>query len=340
MVACLIGIVGILIFAVPAGLVANGFRTAIDKELRKKHLKDIGDKLKMAFVSIQDFKTMYETIPRYISVISIQANKNMTEKDVIEAVEFNDSFRLRNLATAEIEGKHSHDKLVIEMFPFNQPYGALIDRSSNITIVCPSAAKEAGMGNFGYYLALIGGFNYVSKEIDQDVHRPISYYLINDENSSENLKKYLDDLKKLSNAKDKWTIFLVSSDRQSNYDFHFITKAWPKATGRESTVVDMNKFTEMYEKISNRLEKDFELKCELNEEYRPVGSKNISTKIGGGLVTNTFSIRISNEVVVWHPYYISICKDIAMAINDSIGIPNYVIPEKKLKKEVYEYYLE
>ena len=36
LVACLIGIVGILIFAVPAGLVGGGFRTAIEKELRKK----------------------------------------------------------------------------------------------------------------------------------------------------------------------------------------------------------------------------------------------------------------------------------------------------------------
>lgn len=340
LVACLIGIVGILIFAVPAGLVGSGFRTAIDKEIRKKHLKTIGEKLKMAFTSEQDSITMYEYIPRYISIGTLQAKKNMTERDVMEAVEYNPTFRLRNLATAEAQGKHSRDQLVVEMFPLNTPYGVRIDRNSNVTIVCTESVEKAGFGNFGYYLSLLGGFNFISKEINQNVHHPVSYYLIDDNNSPENRKLYLEDLKRLSQDKEGWYIFVISSDRESENAFHFIAKAWPKATGRSSTIMDWEKFKALYDKLSITLFNEFKIKSELDEEYRPAGSKNIAVKIGGGIETNAFSIRISNELIAWDPRYIAICKAMAIAINSTIGNPDYQIPDKKLKQEVNEYYLD
>ena len=166
LVASLIGIVGILIFAVPAGLVGSGFRSAIEAELRKQHLADIGDRLKKAFRRELDYKTKYRYVPRHISICTLQAKKQMTEKDVIDAIMYNPPFRLRNLASAETKGNKSVDQLVIEMFPYNRPYGALINRHSNVTSACPSAVDEAGIGNLGYYLALFGGFNYISKEIE------------------------------------------------------------------------------------------------------------------------------------------------------------------------------
>ena len=332
LVACLIGIVGILIFAVPAGLVGGGFRTAIEKELRKKHLAQVGEKLNKAFTRKQDPKTMYRYVPRHISLGTLQAQKNMTEKDVIDAVEYNPPFRLRNLATAETQGNHAHDQLVIEMFPFNTKYGALINRHSNITIACPSSVGEAGIGNFGYYLALFGGFNFISKEIEPDVHEPSSYYLIDDENNPEDRKMYFQDLKNLAGGKDNWTIFLISSERQSDYSLHFITRA-NKKTDRESTVLDIKGFDNLYKDMADSLEKDFDLKSELDTEYKAAGVNNAAVRIGGGISTNAFTIRISSELAVWDPRYIAVCKDMADAINASVGNSEKATDVAQLKQK-------
>lgn len=332
LVACLIGIVGILIFAVPAGLVGGGFRSAIEKELRKKHLAKVGEKLNKAFTRKQDPKTMYRYVPRHIYLTTLQAQKNMTEKDVIDAVEYNPPFRLRDLASAAIQGTHASGQLVVEMFPYNTAYGAFIDRGSNVTIVCPSSVADAGVGNMGYYLALIGGFNFISKEIEADVHEPVSYYLIDNEESPKERKEYFKDLKTLAGGKDNWTIFLISSERQSDFALHFITKA-NKKTARESTVIESSKFNQLFTEISESLEKDFDIKSELDIEYKAAGVNNVAVRIGGGVTTNAFTIRVSSELAVWDPRYIAVCKDLAKSINYIIGDHDKKATEELLKQK-------
>lgn len=332
LVACLIGIVGILIFAVPAGLVGGGFRTAIEKELRKKHLAKVGEKLNKAFTRKQDPKTMYRYVPRHIYLTTLQAQKNMTEKDVIDAVEYNPPFRLRDLASAATQGTHAAGQLVVEMFPHNTSYGAMIDRGSKITIACPSSVSDAGIGNMGYYLALIGGFNFISKEIEADVHEPVSYYLIDDENNPKDRKEYFEDLKKLGGGKDNWTIFLISSERKSDFALHFITKA-NKKTERETTVIDTSKFNTLFTDISESLSKDFDIKSELDTEYKAAGINNSAVRMGGGITTNAFTIRVSSELAVWDPRYIAVCKDMAKTINDVIGDPDKAVSDAILKEK-------
>lgn len=318
LVASFIGIVGIMIFAVPAGLIGSAFGSAIDGEIRKRHLEDMGRRLTLAFTRRQDPKTMFRYIPRYISIGTLQAMKNMTERDVIDAVEYNPEFRLRNLASSISEGSFANDQLVVEMFPYNIEYGCKIDRGSNVTIVCPSSISEAGIGNFGYYLAKIGGFNYVSKEIEPDTDNPISYYLIDDEQFPESRRAYLADLQSLSKGSDHWTIFLISSGRRSDACLHFVTAANTK-TGRESTITNNFNFERLYEKLTESLGFEFGLRCELNEEYKASGSNNAAVRIDGGIGTNAFTIRISSEFVVFDSRYVAVCRSMAEVINSTVG---------------------
>lgn len=337
LVASLIGIVGIMIFAVPAGLIGSGFRSAIEKELRKKHLHNVGQRLNLAFTRQQDPKTMYRHVPRYISLGTLQAKKNMTERDVIDAVEYNPPFRLRNIATAETQGTHAVDQLVIEMFPFNRPpYGAMIDRGSRITIACPSSVAETGVGNFGYYLALIGGFNFISKEIEANVDDPVSFYLINDETAPGERARYLADLRQLSAGKDHWTIFIISSEREYDAAFHFVTKANSK-TGLESTVIDRTEFDKLYSDLSKELQEKFNILSEADTDYRPAGPQNSAVKIGGGADTNAFTLRIASSVIVWDPRYIQICKMVADVINATVGDGKNAPAEGILKEKGYGY---
>lgn len=315
--ATLIGIISILLFAVPAGIIGGAFNNAIDDEIRKQHLADVGERLKKAFRRKQDSKTMYKVVPRYISLGTLQALKNMTQNDVVDAVEYNPPFRLRNLATAELNGSHALDQLVVEMFPFNTPYGCCIDRHSDITIVCPTGVSEAGVGNFAFYLALIGGFNYISKEVEPDVDDPTSYYIISDETKNEQLKQYLDDLRRLSSGEDRWTIFIISSESKKENELHFLTKANAK-TRRESTVIDAESFDRLWNMVANDLKEETGITADLNE-LRPVGLKNVAVRIGAGDTTNAFTIRVSSEFLVWDTRNILAAKSLAQSIALTLG---------------------
>jgi voltage-gated potassium channel len=332
-VMTILGIVTILIFAVPAGIIGASFTNAIEQEMKNEYLRGIGERLSKAFVRAQDSRTMLRHVRRYISIGTLQAKKEMTEQDVIEAVRYNPNFRLRNLATAVTNGVNACDRLAVEMFPYNNNEigGCYINRDSNVTIVCPTAVSEAGIGNFTYYLALIGGFNYVSKEINNDVDDPESFYLNRRDTPSESYNKYCDILRNLANGPDKWVIFLISSERKSDNTFHFVTKSNPTKTGRESTIMDADKFAKFYSIVSKLPDMD-DLKSECDEELRPAGPLNIAVKIGGGESVNALTIRVASEFVVWDPRYIAAAQAIANAINATLATTVHAPSPARLKE--------
>ena len=334
--ATLIGIISILLFAVPAGIIGGAFNNAINDEIRKKHLSDIGERLTKAFRRKQEPKTMFKIVPRHISLGTLQALKNMSEQDIVDAVEYNDTFRLRNLA-ASSQSSHTPDQLVVEMFPLNTDYGCCIDRHSDITIVCPTAQSEAGIGNFAFYLAYIGGFNYLSKEIEKDIDEPTSYYIISQENKNEQLKMYLDDLKRWSSGENRWTIFIISSESKKENELHFVTKANAN-TGRESTIVNHEGFDNLWNMIKTDLKDETGVTSDLNE-LRPVGPKNVAVRIGGGESTNAFTVRVSSELAVWDDRYLSVAKYLAHAIASTLGNSSdeKMTDEKELKQSGYGY---
>ena len=336
-VATLIGIVGIMIFAVPAGLIGAAFTSAIEDEQHKRHLVLVGERLEKAFRRKQEPLTMFKCVPRYISLGTLQALKNMTQNDIVDAVEYNRNFRLRNLANAELRGTHALDQLVVEMFPLNTEYGCCINRGSDITVACPTAVSEAAIGNFAYYLALIGGFNYISKEIETDVDDPTSYYIISDQQKNQPLIQFITDLKNLSTGRKHWTIFIISSESKKDTELHFIEKANSKA-GVESTVMDSDDFNNFYHMAEREIDEGLNIKSDLNQ-LRPVGPKNIAVVIGGGSTTNALTIRISSELVVWDSRYLVVAKELASAMALTLGesYGEKMTPKDILKQSGYGY---
>jgi voltage-gated potassium channel len=334
----ILGIVAILIFAVPAGIIGASFTEAIEQDVKKEHLYEIGNRLGKAFVRKQDPKTKLRHVPRYISLGTLQAKKNMTEQDVIDAIEYNPPFRLRNLAAAAVNGSKAFDQLVVEMFPYNAPGsgGSFFDRGSNVTIVCPTAVNEAGIGNFAFYLAQIGGFNYVSKENEPDVDEYESFYLVGKGDHSEQFNSYYDTLQALAKGTDHWLIFVISSERQSDNTFHFVTKSDVTATGRASTIINSDKFAMLFERLL-KLPTMSDLKSECDEEYLPAKSANIVVKLGGGESVNAFTMRVSSEFVVWDSRYIAVAQTMADAINETLATTVNKPDIERLKERGYGY---
>ena len=174
-IGTLVGIMGVAIFAVPAGLIGSGLTDAMDEEKREKELDEFRIRIRKSFRRQQTKRDLYRVVPRRVSIVTLQAKKGMTENDIIDTVAKFDEFRLRNLAASQIVSEHPQDRLVIEMLPLDKKtvdgydivrknYGIKINRQSNVTIIAPTAATENSVGHFAYYLAQFGGFNYVSRE--------------------------------------------------------------------------------------------------------------------------------------------------------------------------------
>ena len=329
----IIGILKILIFAVPAGLVANGFRQAMADEKRLRHLETCRVKIRTSFRRFLNKKTQYRVAVRRLPVITLQAKKGMVEEDIIDTVTKFDEFRLRNLATSQTAAEHPQDRLVIEMLPLDQQtvdgfkiertsYGVRIDRGSLVTIIAPTAATENSIGHFAYYLAQFGGFNYVSREFITDVDEPVSYYTIDGEETvwEQPLKDYVRDIKTLSADKGKWNVILVSSDNIYDTQFHFVHRANEKS-GLTFTTLHEDKFTALFNEMTAKMQEEFGYLSDLDEKYRSVGKKNIGIITGGGSVNNAFTLRVSYSVTTWSDTPTPIIVEMAKVIKQHLESP-------------------
>ena len=327
----IIGILKILIFAVPAGLVANGFRQAMADDKRKCHLEACRERIQKSFRRVLNKSTHYRVPPRNVSIVTLQAKKGMTENDIIDTVTKFPEFRLRNLATSQTHSEHPQDRLVIEMLPLSErtvdgfaiektAYGIKIDRQSNVTIIAPTSGTECSIGSFAFYVAQFGCLNFVSREFVGDVDEPISYFTIDDE-SKEHISEYIQDIKSLSRGKDHWNIVLISSDNVHNTQIHLIHKMKQKGS-IALTTLNEEQFQQFYANLSEVLSKNHQLECDLDEKYRPMGQKNVGVKVGGGKENNTFTLRISYSITTWIDTYSPIAVDIAKAIKQNLEPDN------------------
>lgn len=323
LIACIIGILGIALFAVPAGLIGAGFSEAMDKELHKEITDKNIEKLKRAFERKLDRPTGFQIVPQHLSICDIQARMGMKTDDIFDAVENSNCFRLINLATTQTIDEHPQDKLAIEHFIVNRPYGCYIDRGSKITIVSPSSLTDPCIGNFSYYLALIGGFNYISREIGE--LRPYrSYYSFADRhNQEENLPLYMEDLENLTSREGSWTLtpLVASGANEPAYPttFHFSAggaKGDESFEGENLIVEDMSAYKTLFDDLSAELESKFAMTSD-HQRYHNVTTQNLfARKFSEGRGSkNNIILRIAWSACLWDSRRIAIAKTIADSLN-------------------------
>lgn len=275
-IACIIGLLGIALFAVPAGLIGAGFSEAMAEELHKEVIAKNIKKLHKAFERKLDRPTGFQIVPPVLSLVEIQARMGMKIDDIIDAVENSNHFRLSNTAIMQTIDEHPQDRLVVEHFAVNCPYGCCIDRGSKITIVTPGNITDPAIGHFSYYLAKIGGFNFVSREFGET--RPYrSYYKFDNENDVEGLAEYMADLNRLTSREDSWVITMLAAcgANEPVYPAKIEFTAGGEK-GNESleqeglTVADLARFGALIDDTKRRLKSEFELECAF-QRYHGVG---------------------------------------------------------------------
>ena len=322
-VAVMLSIVAIGIVAIPAGLIGSGLTEAINEEKKEKHLKELLDRLKKSFRRKQCRYTKYRTVPHFVSIVDIQAKQCIDTNDIIEAVKESKDFRLRNLATAQPLGSVVNDRLVVEHFPINTPYGCKVDRGSNVTIVSTSSVSEAGIGNFAWYLALYGGFNYVSKEVECNPDEPFSYYNIANEDGDPNIATFLNDIKAMERRDKNWVVMLLSASGAEEpvypSQLHWIHGAKRGDSGFADpniTVRDTVAYGNLYKACETMAQEKFGYKSDRQEYHSGSGKMNIGRHVDGGKgEVNAFTLRMAFEVTVWDDRRIAIAKEIALLMS-------------------------
>lgn len=239
-IGTLVGLLGIAIFAVPAGLIGSGLLDAMEEEKKQektnKNSKSLHKRFRRVlqsasyFVDERGYKLTYKCVPRYRSFPHIIMKTGMTDDEIIAAVNNCPDMRLMNTAATQSAETGAKDELVVVHFPLNNEYGCCLDRGSDVTIVAPVALTELGTGNFAFSLAAMGGFNYVSKELSPNPEDPFGFYtmqkskldLIGETDVRENVESqalhFMEDLKVLKERSEKqgrnhWFIFVLGTTK-------------------------------------------------------------------------------------------------------------------------------
>ena len=197
------------------------------------------------------------------------------------------------------------------------------------------------IGHFAYYLAKIGGFNFVSREIGET--RPYrSFYKFDDENAIEGLAEYMTDLNRLTSREDSWVITMLAScgGNEPSYPAKVEFVAGGEK-GNESleqkglTVKDLARFKALIEDTEMRLKEEFELESAF-QRYHGVGitsHKLYTRKLANAANINSFAILVAWSVSFWDSRRTAVAKCLAELIAKNIEGCNELSLSAELKRK-------
>lgn len=346
-IAIIVGVLGIAIFAVPAGLISSGFIEVIEERKHTEEVMANTEKLFKAFERKLDRSTGFQIMPMYVSIAEIMYRLQMSEPDIFDVVKNSDNFRLVNLAATQPVDKHPEDRLVVEYFGINTEYGVCIDRGSKVTIVSPTSFVDPIMGNFSYYLAKIGGFNYVSRELGE--MRPYkSYYLVDEIDGVSGLRAFMDDINRLTNREGSWCITLLAASGANEPElptqFHF---SYGGKKGDESydanglLIHDIPTFDYMYQDLQDKLKTEYGFDSDRQRYHDTSNPKIYVRHLEHPNIFNAFVVRIAWSVTCWDMRRIQVAKMLADVFAEHFdgGIKPYS-DELKIKGIGYSDYKE
>ena len=364
-IGTLVGIMGVAIFAVPAGLIGSGLTDAMDEEKREDELNGFRRRMQKAFrrsanKGLREYLNALpdgggeamkalNIVPQRIKVAKMQTRQGMDMNDIIDTCNKFDEFRLKNLADAHSDEDDAEDRFVIEHFPLNRSYGCFVNRGSKVTIVSTGSFDEVGMGWFTYYLAKMGGFNYLSKELEVDTDELDSFYNLSekplydkkplsayDEKKDKEVVEILE--KKQARRDDffadlrcaisspsgggqeetSWVIIITEhlKTKENQTDFHF---AYSQKGGANASINDMETYQHLFEQFDAAMKTGFGLDSVISSPRYPLLKKNLGYAIRKDIAnTNVFVLRPSSELVNFNDRKLAIAYRMATVISQQL----------------------
>ena len=320
LIACVIGILGIAIFAVPAGLIGSAFTEVMDADREEEEIKGYINRILHSFKFVKDQQhTNLFCVPRYHAIETVVTRKFIPQADIIKAVEASDCLHLCNLAMSVHRQDNPDDSIVIVNYFKNRPYGCCIDRGSKVTIVFTSGYTEPLTGWFAYHIAKLGGFNYVSKEIEVDPDNQVTYYNIENEDDCPNMKLFLDDIRQFAEREGSWVIPILEATgpKSRPHQIHFCYNTRKKDESYDdpdALISDYEAFDKAYTRMEVVMDQKFNYKCDKNYWYGIQKGKNIGYHVNAA---NCFTLRVEAYLWIFNSGYVDVAKTIADVFNEA-----------------------
>lgn len=318
-IACIVGLLGIAIVAVPAGIIGAGFTDALEQDRHKVDIKDNLAKIHAVFERKLDRPTGYQIVLPFRTVIDIQARMNLTQPDIVEAVGTDLSLRLINLASTIPMRLNPVDRLAVELVHINRSYGCCIDRGASVTIISPSGVIDPCTSIFFYYVAMIGGFNWISREVgDRAPYR--SWYVMPPGEKEPELMEYIADLTRLLDRPDAWGVIcnISSGALEPEYDTQIhVSLGGPKGDTElkeHPLVADLTTFSRFYDMLSAEMLAKFGYHTDLQKYHN--GSPNLLVrKIPLCRPADFMVLRIEWHATLWAETRMVFARELARVIS-------------------------
>ncbi len=347
-IACIVGLLGIAIVAVPTGIIGAGFTDAIENRNHEDEVRSDAAKLRNGFERKLDRPTGLQVVPPFRSVDDLKVRLNMKSDNLQEAVNHGPGFRIVNLAATvpTDEGDYVADRIAVEHFPQNTPYGCCIDRNSRITIIAPSNMIDPGLSHFCFYLAYLGQFNYISREVGERAPYK-SYYAFDTEDDVDGLKEYSADLKRLMARENAWSLtILVSSGAleppyTTNIHLNIGGKKGDQRTsGDDLFIRDASTYEKFYNTLEDSVAANLKLTIDHQQFHSTDSLKHFLRKLSFETDANHIVMRIEWKQLLWSQKRLQLAADIAASLCTAIlGSPlPPLAPELKVKAIGYDGY--
>ena len=259
--ATIVGLLGIALFAVPAGIIGAGFVEEIEAIKADEDLKEKNEKLftafnyenQMAAIKNKRLTGLSHIRRRFIKVSSAEFKLTLSRADLINIVDKGKGLNLSTVKNVEI----------IQAFDENSIYGTFNNRKSNLTVISSSSATQQYLGHFTYAMSEYLKANYISSEhVSKTVWDPKykcslysnPLYLSGEKSENIYFEKFKEDILEVTAEKSTVIYFLCSAS--SNGSFHILNggkKGDSDFTNEESTFDDINKLKSFYNSFEKAL---------------------------------------------------------------------------------------
>jgi voltage-gated potassium channel len=165
------GILGIAIFALPAGIIGSGFVEEIEKQVKEKKalqditlVKDVFSKDHIAEVVRNKNKYDQKSVRRkYLTYNDLKYRLNLTDEDIVSIIAVQAGLRIRTL-NVYTPDRIKSEKIVAEYYDDNTIYGTFINKNSYYTIISPLSNEQPFLGHFTHAISERLNANYISVE--------------------------------------------------------------------------------------------------------------------------------------------------------------------------------
>jgi len=262
-IATVVGILGIALFAIPAGIIGAGFVEEIenlknDEDLKAKNnilLAAFNNETQASAIKSKRIIGLSHIRRRFIPFASAEFKLMLSRDDLINIANKGKGIRL-----TKVNGEE-----VIQSFEENTIYGTLLDRNSEITIISSSAATQQFLGHFTYAISEYLNANYicselVSKSVWDPKYRASLYsnphYLGKEKSENIYFDRFKQDMLDTVVVNSTVIYFLCSASK--NGSFHILNggkKGDNKFTNKESTFNNVDKLESFYNDFQKSLKK-------------------------------------------------------------------------------------